>query len=115
MQESVLQRTPQNRVARVRLDDNTTMLIQLAEQVQPQEAPVAPQTYNFDTVASTVRSLSTKLVDSVKAASPTKFSVELGFDFTVESGSLTTLLVKGEGSASVKVTLEWDQSAKPGG
>ena len=38
---------------------------------------------------------------------PRKASVELGLEVGLESGHLTALLVKGTGTANLKLTLEW--------
>jgi NTP-dependent ternary system trypsin peptidase co-occuring protein len=47
---------------------------------------------------------------AVAAISPDKYTVELNFEFTVEAGGLVATLVRAGGTASVKVTLEWDKS-----
>jgi hypothetical protein len=49
------------------------------------------------------RSKSDRLLEKVK---PKKASVEFGLEVAVESGKLTTLLVKGASTANLKITLE---------
>ena len=52
------------------------------------------------------------VVDKLKAAKPTRATVELKLGFAVEAGKLTALWVGGKGEASLTVTLEW--SERPG-
>jgi hypothetical protein len=47
------------------------------------------------------------VIDQVKPASA---EVEFGVDAAIESGQLTALLVKGTGTANVKITLRWDKA-----
>jgi hypothetical protein len=51
------------------------------------------------------------VVEKLKAAKPTKATVQLGLAFSVEAGKLTALWVGGQGNASLNVTMEW--SAPP--
>ena len=53
------------------------------------------------------------VVDKLRAAKPSRATVELRFGFEVEAGKLTALWVGGKGEASLTVTLEW--SGPPGG
>jgi hypothetical protein len=46
---------------------------------------------------------------------PDRGTVEFGIDVGVESGALTALVVKGTGTATLKVTLEWERSDPTGG
>jgi hypothetical protein len=55
----------------------------------------------------TVGEIGSAVVAKLKAARPTKATVELRFGFTVEAGKLTALWVGGQGEASLTVTLEW--------
>src|SRR5262249_11005772 len=52
-------------------------------------------------------------VDKLKAARPSKATVELRFGVEVEAGEMTALRGGGKGEASLTVTLEW--SGHPGG
>ena len=49
------------------------------------------------------------VVDKLKAAKPTRATVELKLGFAVEAGKLTALWVGGKGEASLTVTLEWSE------
>ncbi len=103
-------RPNRSRVVKTKLADGTTFLVELADTGRPQETEVSGKPVNFENALLAVRDISTQLVDAVKAAAPTKFSVELGFDFDVEPGQLTAFLVKGKAGASITVTLEWENA-----
>ncbi len=45
---------------------------------------------------------------SLEPLMPTKASVEFGVSFSVKAGKLTSLLVDGQGDASLTVALEWE-------
>jgi hypothetical protein len=107
--ESTGSRPDRSRIAKTKLADGTTFLVQLTDSGLPQELEVSGQAFSFEAAVGTVGEISTQLVQAVKAAAPTKFSVELGFDFDVEPGKLTALLVNGKAGASIKVTLEWEK------
>ena len=49
------------------------------------------------------------MVEKLKAAKPTRATVELKLGFAVEAGKLTALWVGGKGEASLTVTLEWSE------
>jgi hypothetical protein len=68
-------------------------------------------------VTAAIEQTGKDLSAALRAAAPTRASVELGFNISVEAGQLVALLVgKGSGEASIKVTLEWDRTAAaPGG
>jgi hypothetical protein len=51
------------------------------------------------------------VVETLKAAKPSKTKVELKLGFAVEAGKLTALWVGGKGEASLTVTLEWSGTA----
>lgn len=50
-------------------------------------------------------------IEKLKAAAPTKATVELKFGFAVEAGKLTALWIGGKGEASLRVTLEWSRDS----
>lgn len=64
----------------------------------------------------TVAELGSVVVEKLKAAKPSRATVELRLGFAVEGGKLTALWVNGRGDASLTVTLEWSAppAAQPG-
>ena len=62
---------------------------------------------DLDHALDTVAEIGSVVVDKLKAAKPTKATVQLKLGFAVEAGKLTALWVGGKGEASLTVTLEW--------
>lgn len=77
------------------------------------EVEIASLKQTFESVTESIRDISARLVEAVKAAAPDKATLELGFDLTMENGVLVAFLVKGTGTASIKVTLEWERKGPP--
>ena len=67
----------------------------------------------FEDFTNTLSQIASSLAASLRAAAPDKASVELGVEMGLESGKLTALIVKGTGTANLKVTLEWSKPATP--
>lgn len=79
---------------------------------------VGLQDLKLGTALDTVGEIGSVLVEKLKAAKPTKATVELKLGFAVEAGKLTALWVGGKGEAALTVTLEWyehDHPAKASG
>jgi Trypsin-co-occurring domain 1 len=72
-------------------------------------APVSARRHRDHTTSTGLRASRCKIriVGALEAAKPEKATVEFGIDVGVESGQLTSMLVKGTGTATIKVTLEW--------
>ena len=62
-------------------------------------------------VTGTLEGLSTAIKSALAQAAPDKVTVVLGLELAVKSGTLTGLLVEGDGKASLNVTLEWGRDA----
>jgi hypothetical protein len=62
---------------------------------------------DLDAALDTVAEIGSVVVEKLKAARPTRATVELRLGFAVEAGKLTALWVGGKGEASLTVTLEW--------
>jgi hypothetical protein len=62
---------------------------------------------SFEGVGSAIESIASAVTAALARVSPKKANVEFGCEVALEAGHLTALLVKGTGTASIKVTLEW--------
>ncbi len=71
--------------------------------------------YDLGKALDSVGEIGALVVDKLKAAKPSKTTVQLKLGFAVESGKLTALWVGGKGEASLTVTLEWSGAAADGG
>jgi hypothetical protein len=64
---------------------------------------------DLDKALDTIGEVGSVVVEKLKAAKPTRATVELKFGFVVEAGKLTALWVGGKGEASLTVMLEWSE------
>jgi hypothetical protein len=67
---------------------------------------------DLDKALDAVAEIGSVVVEKLKAAKPTRATVELKLGFAVEAGRLTALWVGGKGEASLTVTLEWSEHAE---
>jgi hypothetical protein len=68
------------------------------------------QALSFDGVRDTISAIAGQISEACRRVSPAEASVEFGLALTAKTGKLTGLLVEGGGSASLKVTLSWNNS-----
>jgi hypothetical protein len=77
------------------------------------DGPSGPQTVgfddamSFDAVSRTVEAISASLVKAWRQAKPSEAQIEFGLELTAKSGKLTSVLVEGGGTSSLKITLTW--------
>jgi len=69
--------------------------------------------FPFDQVLGTIRTISSKLNDTLRQVRPSKASITYGIELAVENGSLMATIVRGKGSASFEITLEWEHPHDP--
>ena len=74
-------------------------------------ASVGLRDFELDKALDSLGEIGSLVVEKLKAAKPTKATVQLGLAFSVEAGKLTALWVGGQGNGSLNVTMEW--SAPP--
>ncbi|MBV8269482.1 MAG: hypothetical protein JO252_24430 [Planctomycetaceae bacterium] len=73
----------------------------------PGEEEVAFKALPAEEIFDAVEGIAQAVVTTFQKVQPRKASVELGLEVGLESGHLTALLVKGTGTANLKLTLEW--------
>ena len=104
----------QENIVEVKLDNGATALV-AARRIGGGASKVgAVPEFDLDAVAEVLEGISTKLQSAVAKAAPDKVSVELGLELVVKAGKLTALVVEGQGTASLKVGLEWQRGASGG-
>ncbi|MET8262086.1 CU044_2847 family protein [Micromonospora sp. NPDC005205] len=106
--------SPQNRaeLIEVQLDDHT--LFVLSENVgQPSpighEVEIAGQSPSLDGALDAVTELAQKISSKLQHEQMSKITVEFGFEFAVNSGSLVAVIGKASTKSAFKVTLEWSR------
>ena len=97
------------RVVEVKLPNGAVALVR----ARPIDAGVAekvgwPDQFDFTGVVGVLGGLSESIRTAVDKAKPGKVTVQLGLELVVKSGKLVGLLVEGEGTGSLTVTLEWE-------
>lgn len=92
------------------LEDGTIVYIQ-ATALGSEEyiSDISDKLLPFTQVTGTIKGIAKSVVDTLKEVKPRSASVEFGLEIGVESGQLTTMLVKGSGTANLKITLEWGE------
>lgn len=96
------------KVVKAKLTNGTTIRIEATD--LGGEANVAHTVPSFEGVTEAIEGIAASLKGTLEHVKPRKTTLELGLDVAVESGQLTALLVKGSGSANLKITLEWGES-----
>ena len=71
------------------------------------EEDVAFDVLLFEEVATAIEGIAATVTAALQKVRPHKATVEFGLELGVESGKLTSLLVKGTGKANLKIVLEW--------
>ncbi len=64
---------------------------------------------SFTDVTDTVEHIAQPMMAMLQKIKPRRGSIEFGVQVGVESGKLIALLVKGTGTANLKITLEWGE------
>lgn len=90
----------------VQLDDGTIIKVEVQKTGRED---VAFEVKSFSQIANTLEEIARALTIPIQRAKPDKASVKFGMELSIESGKLTTVLVKGSSKANLEITLEWNQ------
>jgi hypothetical protein len=93
------------RVLKAKLENGTTISIQTS--MVRGEEDVASKLYSFQEVTKTIEGIAESLMVTLNKVRPQSADVEFGLEVGAESGQLMALLVKGTGTAHLKITLQW--------
>jgi hypothetical protein len=66
----------------------------------------------FKQVTDTIEGIARETLAALQKVKPDKAIIEFGIEIGIESGALTAFLVKGTGTANMKITLEWAKESK---
>src|SRR5262245_19233577 len=75
------------------------------------EEDIANKLLSFAGLGAVIEGISQEISQTIDHLKPQKASLEFGLAVGLEAGQLTAVLVKGSGTASLKVTLEWSRSS----
>jgi len=99
-----------SRVVTARLPSGTPIKIEVAgADAGDGMTSVGLRDLDLDKALDTIGEIGSVVVEKLKAAKPSRATVELKLGFAVEAGKLTALWVGGKGEASLTVTLEWSE------
>jgi Trypsin-co-occurring domain 1 len=90
----------------VELPNGSVIAIEVAETGRED---VSINTFSFSEIAASLEGITTAIKGTLERAKPQKASVKFGLEISIESGKLTTVLVKGSGKANLEITLEWSE------
>ncbi|MEV7289720.1 CU044_2847 family protein [Streptomyces sp. NPDC093252] len=74
-------------------------------------SPASP--IDFAQVAAVLTGISESVVGAIRAARPSEMTVQFGLHVSAKSGQLTSLLVSGDASADLSITLVWRNDDTP--
>jgi hypothetical protein len=92
---------------------NQTIIHVEATVVSGEQDVAAMPALPFQEMLGAIEGIAQAITATIHRVSPRKAKVELGLEVGVEAGHLTALLVKGTGTASLKITLEWGGDTQP--
>ena len=94
-------------VVPLKIGDNKSLKVEAT--ILGGDQDVASNFLEFESVTDAIEDISNAVVGTFDTIKPNKANVEFGLEIAVESGKLTSILVKGSGKANLKITLEWSK------
>ncbi len=94
--------------AKVRLSDGTICLVEVNRASARKEVANRDEIFEFELVKKQIRKITEDWAETFKQLKPTKTVLEFGINLSIESGALTSVIVKGAGETNLKIILEWD-------
>jgi hypothetical protein len=89
-------------------DGGPTLLIEVSTTSAKEEDVTAlTEILKFDDLTDSVAAVASAMTGALRRAKPDEAEVTFGIDATVETGKLTSMLVKGGGKATFTVRLLW--------
>ena len=87
----------------IKVKDDLTVMVEAKDFGGEQDV----STLSFQQVTDTIEAVTQMIATSINNVKPDKATVEIGFDISVKSGKLTTVIVEGSSKANLKLTLQW--------
>lgn len=99
----------ESKVVEVTLPNGATALVQAGQIDGGGATKTGIGRLDFAEVTRTLEGVTEVVRTAVAKAAPSKVSVELGLELVVKSGVLVGLIVDGESTGSLTITLEWER------
>ena len=97
--------TSRQEIVPVQLPDHVKIRVEAT--VLGGEEDVGFRLQSFQGVIDAIEGIASAMNIALQKVKPHKAGVEFGLEVAIESGELTALLVKGSGTANLKISLEW--------
>ncbi len=100
---------------KLKLNDDESIYMELEEIPGERRVSLKQEEIKIEKVTKTLSILSEKLFEPIvknNTIDLDEVSLELNVGFTLESGGLTQLIIKGQGSLAFKVNLVWRRNKK---
>jgi len=91
----------------IKLNDEVGCLVEVEASDFRQDVTAKSQTFDFAIVKKQIEGISSELMTLLKNIGPSKINLEFGIELSVESGQLTSVIVKGSAKSNIKISLEW--------
>ncbi len=88
-------------------ENGPLIMIALAEEASPERDVGITRVLSFDGLVDSIGAIAESMTRALRAAKPDEAEVEFGVDVGVEAGELTSLIVKGSGTATLRIKLAW--------
>lgn len=95
------------RIISAQLSDGTSVKIAASDFGGDMDVLDLKKVLPFKQVTDTIEGIAKEILAAIRKVKPDKASIEFGVEVGIESGTLTACLVKGTGTANLKITLEW--------
>jgi hypothetical protein len=73
------------------------------------EQKIAFQKRPFKEATDAIKAIAKELSGVLQEVNPDKATIKFGLEIAIESGQITTLIVKGSSKANLEITLEWSK------
>jgi hypothetical protein len=88
-------------------ENGPVIMIALAEDAEPERDVAIPRIFSFEGLVDSISAIADSMTRALRAAKPDEAEVEFGVDVSVKAGELTSMIVKGGGTATLRITLTW--------
>lgn len=88
-------------------ENGPLVMIALADGSSPERDVGIAHVLSFDRLVNSIGAIAESMTRALRTAKPDEAEVEFGVDVGVEAGELTSLIVKGSGTATLRIKLAW--------
>jgi Trypsin-co-occurring domain 1 len=90
------------------LEDGTSIAIETGT-IKKGGDEIISEPLPFKQITDSIESISKAVLTTLQRVKPQKASVEFGIEIGAEEGQFLAIIVRGEGKANMRITLEWGE------